>query len=53
MKSLSVLIINIIIVVVVIIIIIITFSLFNFLFQSLTRDISHSMENLAIDSLLR
>ena len=26
---------------------------FNFLFQSLTRDISHSMENLAIDSLLR
>ena len=26
---------------------------FNFLFQSLTRDIPHSMENLAIDSLLR
>ena len=26
---------------------------FNFLFQSLTRDISYSMENLAIDSLLR
>ena len=26
---------------------------FNFLFQSLTRDISHSMENLVIDSLLR
>ena len=25
---------------------------FNFLFQSLTRDISYSMENLAIDSLL-
>ena len=25
----------------------------NFLFQSLTRDISESMENLAIDSLLR
>ena len=26
---------------------------FNFLFQFLTRDISYSMENLAIDSLLR
>ena len=26
---------------------------FNFLFQSLTRDKSYSMENLAIDSLLR
>ena len=26
---------------------------FNFLFQSLTRDISYSMENLAIDSLLK
>ena len=26
---------------------------FNFLFQSLTRDISYSMENLPIDSLLR
>ena len=26
---------------------------FNFLFQSFTRDISYSMENLAIDSLLR
>ena len=26
---------------------------FNFLFQSLTRDISHSKENLAIDSLLK
>ena len=26
---------------------------FNFLFQSLTRDISYSVENLAIDSLLR
>ena len=26
---------------------------FNFLFQSLTRDISYSMENLAMDSLLR
>ena len=26
---------------------------FNFLFQCLTRDISYSMENLAIDSLLR
>ena len=26
---------------------------FNFLFQSLARDISYSMENLAIDSLLR
>ena len=25
----------------------------NFLFQSLTRDISYSMENLAFDSLLR
>ena len=26
---------------------------FNFLFQSLNRDMSYSMENLAIDSLLR
>ena len=26
---------------------------FNFLFQSLARDISYSMENLAIDSLVR
>ena len=26
---------------------------FNFLFQSLTRDISYSMENLVFDSLLR
>ena len=26
---------------------------FNFLFQSFTRDISYSMENLAFDSLLR
>ena len=26
---------------------------FNFIFQSFTRDISYSMENLAIDSLLK
>ena len=26
---------------------------FNFLFQSLTKDISYSMENLTFDSLLR